>query len=281
MLDQVLNAQAALNAMRFLTAVALLASGLIVVGFAGLAITRRFAPGRFATGARLASRVVLGLGTIGIAGLILLLVVSRFWPLPRYEWTIDLRNEAPLQPFMQDGCARWAIGARTYLDCIYEGRVTLAAQFPRNLSVNRTGRALWASGRDNRLVSLHLFLETMSISEAQATIEALIEPWGLRRDFYDSWREPNRDRRRPARGLLHAARTRARPPVARSLGAAPRAAPGGRPHLGSRSQVALDRRLLIPATRNLPPYSESRFTVSIENAGRHTAMYSAPLSGVL
>ena len=189
MLDQVLNAQAALNAMRFLTAVALLASGLIVVGFAGLAITRRFAPGRFATGARLASRVVLGLGTIGIAGLILLLVVSRFWPLPRYEWTIDFRNEAPLQPFMQDGCARWAIGARTYLDCIYEGRVTLTAQFPRNLSVNRTGRALWASGRDNRLVSLHLFLETMSVSEAQATIEALIEPWGLRRDFYDSWRE--------------------------------------------------------------------------------------------
>jgi hypothetical protein len=188
MLDQVLYAQAALSAIRFLTALALLAGGLIVVGFAGLAMTRRFAPGRVATGVRLVSKVSLGLGTIGIVGLVVLLVVARFRPTPSYEWSIDLRHERPLQPFMQDGCARWAIGARTYLDCIYEGRVTLAAQFPRNLSMTRTGRALWASGRDGQLISLHLFLEPMSLSDAQTTLEGLIEPWGLRRDYYDSWR---------------------------------------------------------------------------------------------
>jgi hypothetical protein len=188
MIDQVLYAQAALDALRFLTTLALVAGGLVVLGFAGLAISRRFAPGRVANGVRLVSKGALGLGAIGVAGLVLLLVVSRFRPTPHYEWTLDLRNQASLEPFMQNGCARWAIGSRTYLDCIYEGRITLAAQFPRNLSVSRTGRALWASGRDGRLISLHLFLEPMSADEAQSTIDALIEPWDLQRDFFDSWR---------------------------------------------------------------------------------------------
>ena len=188
MIDQVLYAQAALNALRWLTILALVAGGLVVLGFAGLATSSRLASSPFARGVRRLSRITLYLGAIGVAGLVLLLVLSRFRPTPRYEWTLDLRTQATLEPFMQNGCARWAIGSRTYLDCIYEGRITLDAQFPRDLAVSRTGRALWASGRDGRLLSLHLLLEPMSADEAQTTIDGLIEPWGLRRDLYEAWR---------------------------------------------------------------------------------------------
>jgi hypothetical protein len=107
--------------------------------------------------------------------------------LTHYEWTIDLRTEALLQPFQKDKCATWGAGDRTYNECIYEGLTRLTAQFPGDRAIAQTGRALWASGRDGRLISLHHFLEPMPLAGVQSTIEPLIDPWRLQRDRYDDW----------------------------------------------------------------------------------------------
>jgi hypothetical protein len=187
MLDQVLIAQASLQTLRLLTNLALVSAALIVIGIAGVWLTRRRTGGP-ASAARLLSRIGLGLGGLGAAALVILLTMAY---LPRrlthYEWTVDLRTEALLQPFQQDKCATWGAGERKYNECIYEGLTSLTAQFPGDRAIAQNGRALWASGRDGRLISLHHFLAPMTLDAVQTTVEPLIGPWHLQREHYASW----------------------------------------------------------------------------------------------
>jgi hypothetical protein len=187
MLDQVLLAQAALQGIRVLTTIAVVATALLVAGLIGLAVTSRVT-GPVGKSLRLVSKVSASLGVLGMGLLVAaILAASMSGRAETYEWTIDLRRDAPLQPFLREPCSTWKIGARDYRDCIYEGRIRLNAQFPGDRLVDRSGRALWASGHEGRLTSLHLFLEPMSRSEAQTTAEALIDTWSLRREQIVDW----------------------------------------------------------------------------------------------
>ena len=187
MLDQVLLAQAAMQGIQVLTTLAMIATTLLIVGLAGVALTRRAAT-FVGTAARTLAKVAAGLGALGLVVLIAVVVAARLpGRVQTYEWTIDLRQDAPLQPFLREPCSTWRIGARDYRDCIYEGDIRLNAQFPGDRAVARSGRALWASGHEGRLTSLHLFLEPMSRTDAQATAEELIDSWSLRRQQIADW----------------------------------------------------------------------------------------------
>jgi hypothetical protein len=187
MLDQLLIAQASLQTLQFLTNLAVLSVAMIVIGGTGVWMLRG-RTGAVTFAARLVSAIVLGLGGLGGAALIGLLVVASLpRSLTRYEWSVDLRTQAPLEPFSHGECASWGAGERPYNDCIYEGLTSLTAQFPGDRSIVQTGRALWASGRDGRLISLHHFLEPMTLDGVRATVEPLIDPWRLRRPFWEEW----------------------------------------------------------------------------------------------
>ena len=195
MLDQVLLAQAALQGIQVLTTLATIATALLVAGLAGLALTSR-ATSRIATSTRTIAKIAAGLGVLGFAVLVAVVVAARVSSRAQaYEWTIDLRHQAAIEPFLREPCATWRIGARDYLHCIYEGRITLTAQFPGDRTVSRTARALWASGHDGRLTSLHLFLEPMSRTDAQTTAEGLIETWSLRPQQIADWAAAGADHR--------------------------------------------------------------------------------------
>lgn len=195
MLDQVLLAQAALQGIQVLTTLAAIATALLAAGMAGLALTSR-ATSRIARSTRTVAKVAAGLGALGFAMLVAVVVAARVSTRAQtYDWTIDLRTQAAIDPFLREPCATWRIGARDYLHCIYEGRITLTAYFPGDRTVSRTARALWASGRDGRLTSLHLFLEPMSRAGAQTTAEGLIEAWSLRSQQIADWAAAGVDRR--------------------------------------------------------------------------------------
>jgi hypothetical protein len=100
---------------------------------------------------------------------------------------VDLRTERPLQLFQQDRCAKWGTGGYQHDECIYAGETSLTVQFPGGRSVTPQGRALWMSGRDGRVMSLHHFLRPMTIADVRATVEPLIDPWRLRRERFDDW----------------------------------------------------------------------------------------------
>jgi hypothetical protein len=187
MLNELLLAEATLQGIRLVTNLALAAGILLAAGALGLTLTNRASRTRAIRLTRGAARVAIGAGALIVATVIAVVVASRFQSLERYEWTLDLTQDAPLAPFLEGGCATWMIGQRAYRDCIYEGRIELAARFPGDRAVSRTGRALWASGHDGRLTSLHLFLDRMSLGEAQTTIDALVAPWQLQRESYDEW----------------------------------------------------------------------------------------------
>ena len=187
MLDQVLLAQAALQGIQVLTTLAVASTALLVAGLVGLAVTSR-AASAVGTRIRVVARVAAVLGLSGLGLLLVVIVASGVsGPAQTYEWTIDLRDQAALEPFQREPCSTWRIGARDYRDCIYEGNIRLNAQFPGDRSVERSGRALWASGHEGRLTSLHLFLEPMSRTEAQSTAEGLIDTWSLRRQQIADW----------------------------------------------------------------------------------------------
>jgi hypothetical protein len=187
MLDQVLIAQATLQTLRLLTNLSLISVALVAIGAGGWAMTRGRAGG-FAAAVRVVSKMTVGLGALGIAGL-LALIAAMWWPRSpeRFEWTVDLRTARPLEPFRSESCATWAVGARSYINCIYEGQTRLDVQFPGGRSHVQTGRALWAAGLGDRLNSLHHFLEPMTLADVRTTVEPLIDPWRLRRADYDDW----------------------------------------------------------------------------------------------
>ena len=187
MLDQVLLAQAALQGIQLLTTVAVVVTALLVVGLVGLAGTSRVT-GAVGKSMRMLSRIAAGLGGLGMALLVAVIVAAGISSRAKtYEWTLDLREQAALEPFLREPCSTWKIGARDYRDCIYEGDIRLNARFPGDRAVVRSGRALWASGHEGRLTSLHLFLEPMSRAEAQSTAEGLIDAWSLRPQQIADW----------------------------------------------------------------------------------------------
>jgi hypothetical protein len=187
MLDQVLIAQASLQTLRVLTNLALVSAALLAVGGAGIWLTsgRPTAPAR---AARLLAKAAFGLGGLGLGALVVILVLALIPRRPeQYAWTVDLRTEAPLQPFANEQCATWGAGERRYNECIYEGQTSLSVAFPGDRRVVQRGRALWASGREGRLISLHHFLEPMTLAEVRTTLDPIVADWHLRREHVDDW----------------------------------------------------------------------------------------------
>jgi hypothetical protein len=186
MLDQVLLAQASLSTIRVLTNVALISIMLLMAGGAGLVLTRR-AASRFSATGRLVAKIAVGLGASAAGALIVVLGLAAFRRPERFEWTVHLQTEPPLQLFQQDRCATWGSGDDRHDECIYEGETSLTAQFPDGRFVVQTGRALWTSGRDGHLTSLHHVLQPMTVAGVRGTVEPLIDPWHLSRERFDDW----------------------------------------------------------------------------------------------
>lgn len=186
MLDQLLVAQASLNAIRVLTNVALVSMALLVTGGVGFVLAARV-PRRLSRTVRVLAKIALGLGTLGAVLLVAIIGLAALRRPERFAWTVDLRTEQPLQLFQQHDCAKWGSGAEQRDDCIYEGETNLTAQFSGGRSVTQRGRALWASGRNGRLTSIHHFLQPMTLAGVRATVEPLIDPWHLRRERFDDW----------------------------------------------------------------------------------------------
>lgn len=191
MLNEVLVSQAVLNGVRFIAAATVIAFVLLVSGVWGLGVRRSTSPGSRAYKAlSFLVKTAIGLGLVVGVGVVALLGVS-FWnsvARPRH-WDLDLSARPSLRPFHTEKCAEWKIGDTVHVDCIFEGKITVSAKFPRGQQFQGSGHALWASGVGDEMESLSLFLHAMEPAEFETTLLPLFAAWGIAPREFHEWKK--------------------------------------------------------------------------------------------
>ncbi len=188
MLNELIIAKGVLGGISVLVGLITMASILFVISSFGLFLTKA----KSSRGIWIVRSILWMLG--GMAGLIVALILGGMiygyfgFAREQYAFNLDLKNPNSIEPFKIKPCLEKEYSAQVNQDCIYEGEITVKAVFSEDRRIETKVKALWASGEDGRLTSMHLFYLPMSMDQLLTTAKPIFSDWGIAAEELEDWR---------------------------------------------------------------------------------------------
>lgn len=177
MLDSYLIAQGVLNSLKVLSLIILALMLIFMVFMVGAMVTK----GTLKTFFRI--------GKYTTATILLALIVLLFIPAkrPRYEWKQDFSVNTDFTPFQNEKCSKAKSVSNPITDCIYEGDINVDFNFGNYRNFKKSGRAFWASGSADKVISLHFFDYPQTTQGIEKIVPVMLKDWGIPQDQFISW----------------------------------------------------------------------------------------------